>query len=52
MVVTLKSLDSEYAHKVIDHAEGVTLTGMFTRAVWRTSVSLLKRAIKGTHVSV
>src|SRR6266850_6449704 len=44
-------LDSEYAHKVIDHAESYVEGNVHTNGL-ENYWSLLKRAIKGTYVSV
>jgi transposase-like protein len=54
MTDALKSydgLDSEYAHKVIDHAEAYVDGNVHTNGL-ENFWSLLKRAIKGTYVSV
>jgi len=45
------SLDSEYAHKVIDHAEAYVDGNVHTNRL-ENFWSLLKRAIRGTYVSV
>ena len=44
-------LDSEYAHKVIDHAEAYVDGAVHTNRL-ENFWSLLKRSIKGTYVSV
>lgn len=44
-------LDSEYTHKVIDHAEAYVDGNVHTNRM-ENFWSLLKRAIKGTYVSV
>jgi transposase-like protein len=44
-------LDSEYAHKVVDHAEAYVDGAVHTNRL-ENFWSLLKRAIKGTYVSV
>jgi transposase-like protein len=44
-------LDSEYAHKVIDHAEAYVDGNVHTNRM-ENFWSLLKRAIKGTYVSI
>jgi len=46
-----EGLDSEYAHKVIDHAEAYVDGAVHTNPL-ENFWSLLKRAIKGTYVSV
>ncbi len=54
MTDALKSydgLDSEYAHKVIDHAEAYVDGNVHTNRL-ENFWSLLKRSIKGTYVSV
>ncbi len=45
------NLDSEYAHKVIDHAEAYVDGNVHTNRL-ENFWSLLKRAIRGTYVSV
>lgn len=45
------TLDSEYAHKVIDHAEAYVDGAVHTNKL-ENFRSLLKRSIKGTYVSV
>jgi transposase-like protein len=44
-------LDSEYAHRVVDHAEAYVDGNVHTNRL-ENFWSLLKRAVKGTHVSV
>lgn len=44
-------LDSKYAHKVIDHAEAYVDGSVHTNCL-ENFWSLLKRAIKGTYVSI
>lgn len=44
-------LDREYVHKVIDHAEAYVKGNVHTNTI-ENFWSLLKRALKGTYVSV
>jgi transposase-like protein len=50
-LLSYDGLDSEYAHKVIDHAEQYVDGNVHTNRM-ENFWSLLKRAIKGTYVSV
>ena len=49
--VSYKGLDPEYVHQVIDHAEAYVNGHVHTNGI-ENFWSLLKRAIKGTYVSV
>ncbi len=49
--VSYKGLDPEYVHQVIDHAEAYVNGHIHTNGI-ENFWSLLKRAIKGTYVSV
>jgi len=50
-LVSYKGLDPEYVHQVIDHAEAYINGHIHTNGI-ENFWSLLKRAIKGTYVSV
>jgi len=50
-LVSYKGLDPEYVHKVIDHAEAYVQGNVHTNGI-ENFWSLLKRAIKGSYVSV
>lgn len=50
-LASYQGLDPEYAHKVIDHAEAYVQGSVHTNGI-ENFWSLLKRAIKGSYVSV
>src|SRR5205807_10021602 len=50
-LLSYDGLDSDYAHRVIDHAEAYVDGEVHTNSC-ENFWSLLKRAIKGTYVSV
>ncbi len=50
-LASYQGLDPEYAHKVIDHAEAYVQGNVHTNGI-ENFWSLLKRAIRGTYISV